>query len=236
MEFEVYESLRRILDRLWPGSCLLCRAALPCGRDLCSICERSLPYLDAACRICARPLPVSAAGQVCGHCQQSPPSYDYSFAAFRYASPIDRLVQDLKYHRRLDLARVLGGLLAERLAAHRWPWPDRLIPVPLHRARLRERGFNQALELARPAARRFGLVLDPWAAVRIRPTPPQAGLSLAQRRRNLRGAFRATVSLEGEHVVVLDDVMTSGSSLESLAHCLKKAGAKTVGVWVLARA
>ncbi len=237
MQFPVPESLWRVLGRLWPAHCLLCRAPLRAsvgGSDLCEICEQSLPYLAEACRVCARPLPV--AGEVCGQCQQSPPAFDYTYAAFRYERPIDRLVQDLKYHRRLDLARALGALLAERLAACRWPWPVRLIPVPLHRARLRERGYNQALELARPVARRFGIELDPWAAERIRPTRPQAELSLAERKRNLRNAFRATTTLEGEHVVVLDDVMTSGHTLEALARCLKQAGAKTVGVWVLARA
>ncbi len=155
---------------------------------------------------------------------------------FRYAAPVDRLIQELKYSQKLDLARVLGHYLADSLAAASLPWPDRLIPVPLHHSRLRIRGYNQSLELARPVARRFGLRLDAQAAKRIRATLPQAELCEEERRHNVRNAFRATTTLDGEHVAVLDDVMTSGHTVEALARCLKQAGAKAVSVWVVARA
>lgn len=223
-------------DWLWPGRCLLCLVRLPWGRDLCERCEQSLPFISSCCKVCARPLPVGGTSPVCGQCQQSPPAYDSAHAVFRYTAPVSWLIQDLKYARRLDLARLFGTYLAETLAGRALSLPDRLIPVPLHRSRLRERGYNQSLELARPVARRLGLRLDAQAAERLRPTLPQAELSLEERRRNVRNAFRATTPLDGEHVAVLDDVMTSGLTVEALARCLKQAGAKTVSVWVVARA
>lgn len=233
----VYERLRNIQSWLWPGSCLLCRSRLPWGEDLCGDCRGTLPRIENACPACAAALPDDSPGGLsCGRCLQTPRMFDRARAAFAYAPPVNRLIQDLKYHRRLDLARVLGGHLAGHLAAQALPNPDLVIPVPLHRSRLRERGYNQALELARPVVKRLGLALDAGAVERVRPTPPQTELSYDERKKNMRNAFRARRRLDDRRIAIVDDVMTSGHTVEELACCLKRAGAKEVEVWVVARA
>ena len=229
--------LKNIQHWLLPGNCLLCAARLPWGRDLCPDCERSLPYLAAVCRQCAAPLHhAEASSDHCGQCQKQPPAFAYTRAVFEYAPPVAQLVQDLKYHRRLYNARVLGQYLAARLETLDDPFPDIMIPVPLHPARLRERGYNQALELARPIAKRFQLPLSYRAARRIRATPPQTQLPRKLREKNVRGAFRVDTDVEGLRVAIVDDVMTSGYTVNALAACLHKAGAMEVVVWVVARA
>ncbi len=172
----------------------------------------------------------------CGACQQRAPHFDAAQAAFRYQPPLDRLVQNLKYHRRLALARVLGNLLADHLDVGAATWPDILVPVPLHRARLRERGYNQSLEIARVVARRFDLPLATRAVERVRATRPQTTLTSDERRRNVRNVFRAREDFSSRRVAIVDDVMTSGHTVNALAKCLRRAGATNVVVWVVARA
>jgi ComF family protein len=236
MDFRVYKSLRNIQDWLFPGNCLLCRARLPAGADLCAACDASLPRTGVTCPRCAAPLAAGAIG-VCGACPKRPPAFDAVIAAFRYATPADRLIQDLKYHRRLALARVLGRRLAARVARDDAARPDVLVPVPLHPARLRERGYNQSLELARVVARQLGVPLAPHAAVaRVRPTASQTRLAPEERQRNVRNAFRIAADFSGRRVAIVDDVMTSGHTAAALAKSLKRAGAGSVSVWVVARA
>lgn len=233
----VYERLRDIRSWLWPGSCLLCHSRLPWGQDLCADCTGWLPRIANPCPMCAAALPADGPdGLLCGRCLQTPRAFDRTRAIFAYAPPVNRLIQDLKYHRRLDLARVLGGYLAEGLAAQAPQRPELLIPVPLHRSRLRERGYNQALELARPVAKRLNLALEVTAVERVRSTPPQTALSYGERKKNMRNAFRARCRFDDRCIAIVDDVMTSGHTVEELARCLKRAGAKEVEVWVIARA
>ncbi len=236
MDFSVYNRLRNIQDWLFPGNCLLCRARLPAGEDLCPSCAASLPRSDAACPRCAAPLAAEVAGN-CGACQQRPPAFDAAEAAFRYAAPVDRLIQDLKYHRRLALARVLGHRLAGHLVARAVALPDMIVPVPLHPARLRERGYNQSLELARVVARQLNVPLAAHGAVeRVRATASQTRLAPEARARNVRNAFRVPGDFSDMRVALVDDVMTSGHTATALAKSLKRAGAGGVSVWVVARA
>lgn len=229
-------SLNNVQDWLFPGNCLLCAATLPSGQSLCAECRRALPDMASACPRCAAPLAHTVDTPACGSCQQHPPYFDAAQALFRYQPPIDHLIQDLKYHRRLALARVLGELFAARLRLVSPPWPDLLVPVPLHRSRLRRRGYNQSLELARTVARRLGLSLAARAVTRVRATPPQTLLTSDARRRNVRNAFRTELDFSGKRVAILDDVMTSGHTVNALAKCLRRAGAESVAVWVVARA
>lgn len=222
---------------LWPGHCRLCAATLPFGQELCPACVAGLPILDHACPRCASPLPPAVdAGTVCGRCQRRPPAFAGARALYRYEAPIDNLILRLKFHHDLRLARLLGERLATRLLSRSCERPDLIVPVPLHRARLRERGYNQALELARPVAQRLNIGLDVHGVRRVLPTRAQSDLSLAERRRNVRKAFAVARDYTGLKIAVLDDVMTSGSTVEALARCLKKAGAEEVSVWVVARA
>jgi ComF family protein len=183
---------------------------------------------------------VGGAEALCGQCQIRPPAFEHCQALFTYRTPVDHLLQRLKFGGRLELAHLLGQLMADWLIKDlgmglEAPLPERLLPVPLHAGRLRERGFNQALELARPVARRLGVPLDARSCRRILCTAAQADLSRAARLKNMRGAFATVRPITG-HVAVIDDVMTTGSTAHELARTLLKAGAERVEIWVFARA
>ena len=155
---------------------------------------------------------------------------------FDYAAPLDRLVQGLKFGRRLGLARLTGALLAQAATAQHWPRPDLLIPVPLHDTRLRQRGYDQAQVLAREVGRRLDVPVDWRTCRRVRATAPQSGLDRVSRQRNVRGAFAVTKPPGVDHVAVLDDVMTTGATVGALVTALKRAGVARVDVWTLCRA
>lgn len=232
----VYDWTNFILNRVFAPVCALCGAsAARYGLDLCPDCRLSLPVNDHACARCALPLPASApTGSECGDCRRRPPSFDRVRARFRYAAPIDQLIAGFKYGRRLSYGRLLALLLAEHLEQLGCR-PQLLVPAPLHRRRLRERGFNQAAELTRTLARELDL---PWSAgrlVRVRHTAAQAGLDRRARRRNLRGSFRWLGAGSVAHVAVVDDVVTTGATAEEMARTLKRGGVEQVEVWAVAR-
>lgn len=181
------------------------------------------------------PLAGAPAGALCGQCQRKAPPFDRCIAPFRYEGPLPFMVSALKFRGALNVARVLGELLADRLETRTDPPPEILIPVPLHRRRLAERGYNQALEIARVAAPRLGLAIDQRHCGRVLATAPQSGLDEQERRRNLRGAFKVAGKLPWRRVAVLDDVVTTGSTASEIARILRRAGAERVEVWALAR-
>lgn len=223
------EMLKRVRNFI-PRHCLLCGAA-SASAHLCGACRAELPWhSQPQCPQCAVPTPD---GRLCGTCLRHPPAFDRTLAALAYAFPLDRLIPRLKYRGQLAIAPALGGCLAEATANR--PRPDRLIAMPLHAARIRERGFNHATEIARDVARRLALPLDTASCRRIRDTPPQMGLKHAARRRNVRGAFACAGDVRGLRIALVDDVMTTGTSLDELAKTLKQAGAREVETWVVAR-
>jgi ComF family protein len=222
--------LGRCLGALLAQDCLLCGAA---SEDdiLCRACAAELPRLQApGCPRCALP---TAHGETCGRCLSAAPHFDATLAAFRYAFPLDKLIQSFKYGHRLALGAYFGrqlATLAGSLAA------DLIIPLPLHPGRLRQRGFNQALVLARPVGRAYRLPIDATSCRRTRDTPAQAELAWRERVKNMRNAFHCTADLTGKRVVLVDDVMTTGASLDECARTLKLHGAAQVTALVLARA
>jgi ComF family protein len=225
----------RSLNRLalWrDGPCVLCGAA-GAGGLLCGPCRAGLPYATAACVRCAVPLPVTA---VCGRCQRHAPPYHSVRAVFLYQDPVDFLIKGVKFNRRLGYARLLGEIMGQCLRESRADKPEMIIPVPLHKGRLRQRGFNQALELARPVARCLGVGIDNRFCTRTRATPSQVTLDAALRRRNVRGAFAVHRPRPYRHVAILDDVMTTGSTVAELARVLRRDGVNRIDVWVCARA
>lgn len=230
----VYKWLDAAQFLLFPPRCQLCGAPGVARRDLCAGCHGDLPWLGAACVHCAAPLP--ATGHTCGDCQRRPPRFDRVLAPFRYGPPLDHLVQRLKFHQDLAAGRLLGELMAERVLADRIPLPDCLLPVPLHPTRLAERGFNQALEIGRPIRKALGIPIAPRLVRRVKATATQSLLPAARRAGNLRGAFAVAGGPVPEHVAILDDVLTTGATTGELARVLKRAGVKTVQVWVVARA
>ena len=208
----------------WAGEdCLLCGAED--GPELlCPACIAELPALPESCPRCALPSPAAA---LCGNCLNHPPHFDATLALWRYEFPCDGLVQALKYRARLALA----GFFARSLASRSIPEVDLIVPMPLHPRRLAERGFNQALEIARHLSR----PIAPRGVLRVKDTPPQTELPYEERAKNVRGAFLCKLDLSGASVAVLDDVMTTGATLNELARALKRAGASRVENFVIAR-
>jgi len=232
----VYNWIETTLLALYPPTCVLCGGRGAADRDLCAGCAADLPRNGNPCRRCAEPLPVGAPpGSLCGHCLRSPPAFDLCRAPYLYAPPADWLIGRLKFRAHLAHGRVLGALLGDHLADLAVPRPELIVPMPLHRARLRERGFNQAIELARPLGRRLGIPLALDLVQRVRPGRPQSGLEKSRRRANVRGAFAVQRSLEARHLAIVDDVLTTGASAGELAGTLRRAGAERVEVWVVAR-
>jgi len=217
---------------LVPQSCQLCGAGDTAG-VLCAPCLADLPWLSRdACAVCALPLP---SGTVCGACLDRPPRFHRVEAVFSYDFPVDALIHAYKYGRRLALARLLGDLLAQRIARDVDADVDAMVPMPLARGRLAERGFNQALEIARVIAARTGVALLPRACRKVTDTPAQAALPWKERARNVRRAFVCDADLEGRRIAVVDDVLTTGATLNELARVLRKAGAVEVRGWIVAR-
>ncbi len=218
--------------------CFLCD--LPGGgqRSLCSACEAELPWLDVHCTLCALPLPVP--GMICGECQKKPPQFDQVVAPWHYGFPIDTLITQFKHHGKWPVGRLLGLLLSHHLQnafAAGLARPEILLPVPLGKQRLRQRGFNQAGMLADWLGTALRLPVNSRLLSRVRETDAQQALDAAARQRNLRNAFvlNDSAQVAGKHVAVVDDVLTTGATANSLARLLKKAGARRVDVYCLAR-
>jgi ComF family protein len=224
--------MERLLGLLFPPRCRLCGDPARAAFRLCRGCEQDLPWLDTACPRCAHP---GAAPPGCGRCQRKPPAFDATTALFHYRPPVDYLLKRLKFSSELAIAPVLAGLLAECIAARGTGLPDVLLPVPLHRSRERERGYNQAGLLAARVGRQLALPVAPRLCTRRRATEPQSLLSPVARRLNLRHAF-GVETMPPAHVAIVDDVMTTGHTAGELARALKQAGARRVEVWVIARA
>jgi len=224
-----------ILRLLLPQRCELCVGRTR-GALLCDACAEALPRVGAACPVCALP---SARDTACGACLALPPPYAGTIAAFAYAFPVDRLLQRIKYGGRIALAQWAGAALgaavrdtfAGRIGHAR---PDRIVALPLAVSRQRDRGFNQAREIAVRVSRGTGLPLAAPLA-RITAGPPQTALPWAERRRNVRGAFAVRGPVRGARIALVDDVMTTGATLAEAARTLLAAGAEQVECWVVAR-
>ena len=214
-----------------PQRCELC--AGHSGTELvCHACMLGLPRIDPACPVCALPAP---GGAICGGCLTEPPPFDATTSAYAYAFPVDRLVQAFKYQGRLALAEWCAQAIVRARQQMTTPMPTHVLAMPLAAERQRERGFNQAAEIARAVAARTDATLIDMGVRRVRATAPQAALPWQERATNVRGAFACTIDLTGMNVAVVDDVMTTGATLTEFARTLKAAGAIQVENWVVAR-
>jgi ComF family protein len=226
--------MRAVLNLLLPSTCALCGDG--CDGVVCEGCERAYVVARARCVRCANPLP--PADVICGACLANPPPFDATIAATDYAAPLDQLVLQLKFGARLALAPWFARVLRDAvLARPGLVLPELLCPVPLGPERLVERGFNQALEIARPLASALGVALHPRLLERTMDTPAQSGVTPLERACNVRGAFAVADPdlVAGRHVALVDDVMTSGHTLTELAATLKRFGAARVTNLVFAR-
>lgn len=226
--------LNTLQHGLLPPTCLLCGADGAGSRDLCAGCAADLPRNHTACPRCAAPFSISVT-ELCGDCHASLPDFDRAFVPFRYQPPLDALIKNLKFGGRLAHARLLGDLFAAALAERGGPLPDCIVPVPLHWLRLRERGFNQALELARTTARQFQIPLRANGLRRVRYTLRQTDLDARRRQTNPLGAFALGDPLPGQRVALMDDVITTASTIAECARVLRTGGATEIEIWAIGR-
>ncbi len=227
--------LKGFLRQLYPPVCVLCGSTHCENRDLCAACEADLHINHHACCMCAIPLPGDMPSALCGQCLQRKPNFDLAWSPFIYAQPLEWMIHQLKFNAKLAFGRVLGNLAVQHLP----DWlekPDCIIPVPLHPRRLRERGFNQSLELAKGIAGHLHIEISTGCCSRPVYTQPQTGKDAKQRKRNIKGAFLFNNQEQYRHVAIFDDVITTGSTVSELARIIKKSGVPRVDVWSIARA
>lgn len=222
--------LARGIGALLPNRCLLCGVGDIGPALLCPACRGDLRRNHRACRVCA--LPLAGQAPICGHCLRQPPPFDAARIPLLYVPPCDFLIRAFKFEGRLGHGRALTEAVVD---AFRGDPPQLLIPVPLHQSRMRARGFNQSHLIAADLGRALDIPLDAGFCRRRRRTWTQTGLTARQRRRNLRDAFEVSGNLGADHVAIVDDVVTTGSTVAELARLLKRHGVSRVEVWALAR-
>ena len=228
------DTLKQVLFR---QNCVFCNANINAPQTsnhaVCRPCLNDLPWHPTnSCPQCG----LTSSGMVCGRCLNSPPDFDATKAVFLYAYPVDAMMLRYKYGNMLNLGDAFGEFLAKKVNVEDCLKNiDIIIPMPMHPQRLKERGFNQALEIAKVLCKKSKEKLDFKSVERQTLTPPQASLPLKERVKNIKGAFKVNVNLTGKRIAIVDDVMTTGASLNELAKTLKKAGAVHVECWVIAR-
>ena len=218
------------VDFLFPERCILCRR--PCSTGFCTNCQELLPRVGARCTICSTSLPDYG---TCGRCLASRPAYGESVIPFRYQPPISSSIHALKYNTRLDYAPALAKMLCWQIRKSGSEPPDVLVPMPLHPARIRHRGFNQAMELARVTGRELAIPVKRNLLVRVKNTVTQTGLNEKMRQTNMANAFVATGSRLPRHIALVDDVVTTGATLAAAARACLAGGAHSVTALAAAR-
>ncbi|MGI9227739.1 MAG: ComF family protein [Gammaproteobacteria bacterium] len=222
---------------IYPKVCLHCNDAGHDGLDLCGRCYQGLPWVQYACERCALPLPTSNS-PACGACSNRELHFDYAQTPFRFEGFIRDAVYQFKFNQKLNQGYLLAQLLIEYIENSNSDIPEIIIPVPLHKNRMRQRGYNQALEVARIVSKEIGCELDYDVVYRDRDTSVQMDLPAKQRHKNVKGAFSIkenSTALKNKQVCIVDDVMTTGNTVNEVAKCLKEVGVERVGVWCIAR-
>lgn len=261
---ELSTKIRRKVNSLFPAltlqeavrqkHCYLCEQTIYRTRPICHECEADLPWNNHHCGVCAVPLPplisdlhrptelpcpIGRAPRVCGECLKNPPSYEQCHSAFCYAFPINTLVANFKYNGKRHYGKLLSQLLAEQIANEikqgAITRPDLLLPVPLHIKRYSQRGFNQSDDICTDLSKRLKIPINHHSIQRVVNTPSQASLNKTERQKNLLSAFRVRQRFNGETIALIDDVITTGATVERLSNQLRHNGAKAVYVWSLAR-
>lgn len=224
-----------MLNSFLKQTCVLCANHEGGKLGLCGVCLQDLPWhASPQCPQCG----LLSDGLVCGSCLNASPSFDATHVLFTYDYPLDRLLQHYKYKESLHLANTFASLFIDKKLSKRLntnPKIDRIVPMPMHDTRLKQRGSNQALEITRLISKHMQIKLDYTSCQRTKLTPPQASLPLKERIKNIRGVFHCQQDLQGLNIAIVDDVMTTGASLNELAKTLKQAGAAHVECWVIAR-
>ena len=239
------ELAQKLLSNLFPSRCILCRqtvrvAAINPNIEVCLDCYQALPHNANCCMKCALPLPVDIGSQaLCGRCIKKSPSYDYSCSVFRYEDDVINLIHQLKFDEKISYARSIGEILLasfNSVLLEKQGVPDCIIPVPLHDKRLRKRGYNQSIEIARVMAKKLEIPIAHDAVVKKHGTLAQSGLNANERQKNIKNVFSVINVETYRHVLIIDDVVTTGSTVNEVAKVLKKNGINRVGVLSIARA
>lgn len=232
-----WQKIKHISHRLLSPTCVLCGTFNLKPRNICEECYKLLPFLDNHCQICAQPMCVTSQN-ICGRCLSHKPPFSLTHAMFYYQPPITHFIIGLKFQSKLIYAQTLGEFLTEKIEQDWYkskPLPDLIIPIPLHPKRLLERGFNQAIEIARPIAKKLHIPIEKQGIKRIKYTMPQSNLSASARRKNIANAFKISRNYSNLTIAVLDDVVTTGQTMIEFCKMLKNAGAKEIHVWCCAR-
>lgn len=239
----IHTGIKRVfsqsLSLLLPQHCIFCREKTSNPFALCTHCYHALPNNVNHCHRCSLPLEPSeeTTRQLCGNCLSHRYYYDQVYSPFLYHDGVRFLIRQLKYHQKLHYTAVLTKLFTETFASQEYfALPQVFIPMPMHPARIRQRGFNQSMELARLLSRYYKKPLDSGSLIRIRNTRLQAGLNGKQRQKNVLLAFKLIKPLEYQHVALIDDVMTTGSTVNEASRELKAGGIEQVDIWCIARA
>ena len=216
--------------------CILCGDIIREPNCLCQACQQELPYIHSACFSCGLPLEPSVESDCCGQCVSSPPPTKQCISLFHYQAPVDYLIKHMKYHNQLTIAEMMGKALAKKIRKLSKALPEQIIPVPLHVERLKQRGYNQAIEISRQISTELNIPLNLTDCSRIKHTSPQFDIPATQRSKNIKNAFEISSQLQARHIALVDDVMTTGSTVWEIANSLLKSGVEQVDVWVCARA
>ena len=230
------ESIAALEQAIMPVRCAFCGVDCKDGEQyMCAACDADLPRIRHSCATCAQVLVAGVSGDTtCADCQRRPSPFVSAQAALAYEFPVDAAIKRFKYRRRLHYVPAFGALLCR--AALRMPDDiDAILPVPLHWIRHGIRGFNQASEISRPLQKLTGLPVISNVR-RVRATPPQSGLTAKERRRNLKRAFAVRGVINAKHILIVDDVITTGETCRQIARLLLDNGAEKISVLALARA
>ncbi len=222
-------ALTKITDTILPHRCVLCRDV--CEYGFCTDCSKLLPWIICGCAGCGKR--ISSHG-LCGRCQNGKSIVAATLVPFVYEPPISEFIISLKYSGQLFMAASLGKIFSQYVISSATALPEALLPIPLHPKKLRSRGFNQSYELARIISKQLDIPVITDALIRHTDTPSQTGLSGLQRRRNVRSAFSLKKPIHHASVAIIDDVITSGSTLQAVARAIQKGGVKKLSAWAIA--
>lgn len=228
---------KKFIHSFFPYTCIFCNARTKQEIDLCDECENDLPKILHTCFTCGMPITQNQEEKlICGDCQKNPPYYQRTYTAFHYEKPISILITHLKFHHKLLYAKILGKLFIKKFSEdiEKDP-PEIIIPLPLHYKRLKERGFNQSLEIAREISKSLKIPFDIKHCYRIKATVPQSEISAKLREDNIKNAFTVSEKFHAKHVAIFDDVVTTGNTVREFAKVLRKNGVEKIDVWCCAR-
>lgn len=230
--------MHALIRKIFPQRCLLCDLNHDGEKNICDYCEVTLPLLKKACVQCATEIISENAITHCSQCLLKPPPFHHTLALFYYEPPISSLIWRLKFRGDLSIAKLFSQYWIEYIENKiaRDSLPEIIIPVSLHHQRLAQRGFNQALEIAKPLGKYFQIPVDTRSCIRIKNTEAQSLLPAKTRKNNMHNAFALSYPIDAKHVAILDDVMTTGNTVSEIAALLQKTGVEKIEVWCCARA